>query len=126
MSDLVLTYLVFLMGNLALPAFILIVASWRVARLRGLTEENFQSRVEESVSDTIREQLIEKVISPLFGENDINLPPGKTTYEVVNTLVPGDDLHLLTVIYHDLVTFGSESSYYVQLIQIVHAMWGGG
>lgn len=87
MSDQVLNYLIDFISGLALPSFILIIASWRVARLRNLATENYQDRVNGSVANTIKEQLSEKVITPLFTENDVVLPPGMRSYDAINTLV---------------------------------------
>jgi len=126
MSDLVLNHLINLIGGLVIPSFIFILASWRVARLRNLTADNYQSRVEESVAETIKEQLSSKVINPLFTQNDIMLPPGRRAYEVIDILVPGNDIELLSSIYNSLAQHGVESVYYIQLIERVHFLWGGG
>lgn len=126
MSNLVLNYLIDLISGLALPSFILIIASWRVARLWDLTTENYQDRVDESVANTIKEQLSEKVITPLFTENNVVLPPGRTSYDVIDTLVPGDDVELLASLYNDLAQFGIQSDSYILLLQTVNTLWGGG
>ena len=125
MSDQVLNYLIDFISGLALPSFILIIASWRVARLRNLATENYQDRVNGSVANTIKEQLSEKVITPLFTENDVVLPPGMRSYDAINTLVPGDDVELLASIYNNLEQLGIQSDYYSLLLETVNTLWGG-
>ena len=126
MSDLVLTYLVELLTGLAIPLFMLIIASWRVARLRNLTQETYKEKVTESISDTIKEQISERVINPLFHANNIVLPPGTTSYDILDTLVPGDDIAILNSIYVDLSQFGADSTTYQLLLQIIRNLGGGG
>lgn len=118
--------MVHLIGGLALPSFILIVASWRVAKLRSLTVDNFQEKVDESVSNTLKEQLSERQVTPLFNANNVVLPPGKRSYDVVDALVPGDNVGLLAEMYHDLSQLGIDSNTYQLLLQTVNALWGGG
>ena len=55
LSDMVLTYLINLLSGLAVPFFILIIASWRVARLRHVSIENYQERVDETVANTLKD-----------------------------------------------------------------------
>lgn len=126
MSDHVLNYFLNLISGLALPSFIFIIASWRVARLRSLAADNYQERVNESVANTIKEQLSESVVTPLFTQNNIVLPPRKRTYDVIDTLVPGNDVELLASLYNDLAHLGIESEYYILLLQTVNTLWGGG
>lgn len=57
MSDLVLNYLIQLSTTLLLPLPIWILAVWRVARLRGFTNANLEERVNESVEETLKEQI---------------------------------------------------------------------
>lgn len=120
MSDQVLNYLIDFR-----PSFILIIASWRVARLRNLATENYQDRVNGSVANTIKEQLSEKVRTPLLTENNVVLPPGRRSYDVIYTLVPGDDVELLASLYNDLAQLGIQSDYYILLLQTVNTLWGG-
>lgn len=65
MSDQILNYVIFLLAGLALPSFIFILATLGVARMRDLSEHNFYEKINESVADTLKEQLSEKVITPL-------------------------------------------------------------
>lgn len=46
----------------------------------------------------IKEQLSERVITPLFTNNNVVLPPGKNAYDVIDALVPGDNVQLLPCI----------------------------
>nr|GFA95628.1 cytochrome c oxidase subunit 1, mitochondrial [Tanacetum cinerariifolium] len=86
-----------------------ILASWRVARLRNLTIHNYTEKVDELVANTIKEQLSERVITPMFTNNNVVLPPGKNAYDVIDALVPGDNMQLLAVMYHNLCWLGVES-----------------
>lgn len=126
MSNTVLDYLMSLISGLLLPSFLFILASWRVARLRNLTTENYRERVDQSVADTIKEQISYKVLDPLFTENNVVLPPGRGPYDVIDTLVPGNEVDLLAAIYIDLVGLGTNSNYYAQILQTVNTLWGGG
>jgi hypothetical protein len=121
-ADAALNYLVRLIAGLALPASILIVASWRVARMRGVTEE----RINESVAETLKEQLRERVIDPLFAANNIVLPPGKTSYDILNILVPADNVALLANMYDELSRLGVDCNTYQLLLQTAITLWGGG
>ena len=120
MSDLVLTYLISLLSAAALPLSVIIVASWRVARLRQLTMASYQERVDESVAETIKEQLSDRLLTPLLNSN---LPPGRTAYDIIDRLVPGNDIELLSSIYTDLAQLGIQSEYYLQLLQVIHSFW---
>lgn len=122
MSNTVLDYLINFILGLLLPSFIFILASWRVARLRNLTIENYQARVNESVADTIKEQLSYKVLDPLLTNNNVVLPPGQGPYDVIDTLVPGNEVDLLAAIYIDLVDLGTNSHYYAQILQTVNTL----
>jgi len=86
--------------------------------------ENYRERVNHSVADTIKEQLSENVLDPLFTENNIVLPPGRGSYDVIATLVLGDDVELLSIIYMDLVNLGVDSNYYPPILQTVNILWG--
>nr|GEW92754.1 cytochrome c oxidase [Tanacetum cinerariifolium] len=108
-------YTIQLLSGLALPAALQIIASWRVARLRNLTIHNYTEKVDESVANTIKEQLSERVITPLFTNNNVVLPPGKNAYDVIDALVPGDNVQLLAAMYHDLCWLGVEK-YTIQLL----------
>lgn len=122
MSNTVLDYLMNFISGLLLPSFLFILASWRVARLRNLTTENYQDRVNQSVAETIKEQLSYKVLDPLFTNNNIVLPPGQGPYDVIDTLVPGNEVELLASIYMDLLNLGSDSIYYVQILEIINTL----
>lgn len=126
MSEHVLNYLINLMGGLLLPSFLFILSSWRVAKLRNLNAENFQDRVDESVANTIKEQLGEKILNPLFRDNNVMLPPGNRAYDVIDTLVPGNDVEFISSIYTSLAQLGVSSPFYGQLLHIVNTLWGGG
>ena len=117
MSDTILNYTIQLLSGLALPAALQIIASWRVARLRNLTIHNYTEKVDESVANTIKEQLSERVITPLFHDNNVVLPLGKDAYDVIDALVPGDNVQLLAAMYHDLSWLGVGSNTYLLLLE---------
>ncbi|GKC64214.1 ribonuclease H-like domain-containing protein [Tanacetum coccineum] len=77
-----------------------------VTDLLGLTIHNYTEKVDDSVTNTIKEQLSERVITLLFTNNNVVLPPGKNAYDVIDALVLGDNLQLLAVMYHDLCWLG--------------------
>nr|GEV65289.1 cytochrome c oxidase subunit 1, mitochondrial [Tanacetum cinerariifolium] len=104
----IIEYTIQLLLGLALPAALQIIASWRVARLRNLTIHNYTEKVDESVANTIKEQLSERVITPLFTNNNVVLPPEKNAYDVIDALVPGDNVQLLAAMYHVLCWLGVE------------------
>nr|GFB57377.1 hypothetical protein CTI12_AA260450, mitochondrial [Tanacetum cinerariifolium] len=52
-------------------------------------DEGSVVKVDESVANTIKEQLSERVITPLFTNNNVVLPPGKNAYDVIDALVHG-------------------------------------
>ena len=121
MSDTILNYTIQLLSGLALPAALLILASWRVARLRNLTIHNYTEKVDESVANTIKEQLSERVITPLFTDNNVVLPPGTNAYDVIDAaLVPGYNVQLLAAMYHDLCWHGVESQTYLLLVETLN------
>ena len=65
LPDMVLGYLISLLSPFfpLLPSVVLILAIWRVARLRSLTLENYQERVDENVADTLKEQICHRFLS---------------------------------------------------------------
>jgi hypothetical protein len=91
-----------------------------------LTVHNYPEKVNESVSNTLKEQLSERVITPLFTANNVVLPPGKNAYDVIDALVPGDNVQLLASMHHDLSQLGIESNTYLLLLQTVNTLSGWG
>lgn len=126
MSDMTLNYLIQLMGVLVLPQAVLLLVGWRVSRLRSLNEHNYQEKVKECASNTIKEQMADKVVTPLFDANNVVLPPGTSYYDVIDTLVPVNNVPLLTQMYNDLAQLGIDSNTYPLLLQIVNTLGGGG
>lgn len=104
------------------PIAIWMLASWRVARLRGWTPENSQDRVTESVQETVQEQICVRFLEPFFQANNIPLPPGKTVYEVVERMVENQQMGLtnleyLSQMYSSLESLGMNSPFYFQAVQ---------
>lgn len=108
-----------------LPIFIIIIASWRVSRLRNLQPTDYQDKIDESVANTIKEQLSDKVLTPLFTNNNIVLPAGRRPYDVIDEFVPDNDIEFLTTIYNNLSEFGVHSQYYDPIVHIVNSFLGG-
>ena len=107
MADQVLKYIIDQLSNLALPAFFIILASWRVARPRNLTP-NFTERVDASIADTLKEQISEK---STLNANNVILPPG-------------DNVQLLAELYNNLIQFGIEGNAYLQLLHVRNSLLG--
>lgn len=111
------------MSGLGLPAVILILASFRVAKLRSCNPTDYEDRVNESVCDTIREQLSIRVLPPLLEQNEVALPPRKNFYyDLACALVPQNgeaDLQLLSAMYNNLKSHGVNSQFYTQVIDTV-------
>lgn len=53
MSQSSLDFLLSLTGTLVLPATIFVLTAWRVSRLRGLNETNFEEKVRETLEGEI-------------------------------------------------------------------------
>jgi len=93
LADLVLNYLLELSSNPAIifPLFVWVLAVWRVFRLRpatnrnpfGISPDNFQDYVTESVAETVQEQIADTLLQPLFHNNNIQLPHGRDAHDVV-------------------------------------------
>lgn len=126
MSDHTLTYLINILSGLpfGLPIFIIIIASWRVSRLRNLQPTDYQDKVDESVANTIKEQLSDRVLTPLFTNNNIVLPAGRRPNDVIDEFVPENNIELLSTIYNNLSELGVHSQYYDPLVHIVYSFWG--
>ena len=120
LPDLVVTYAINILSQylFLLPPFISLIAMWRVSRLRGTTLDNYQEKVNESISDTFKEQLDTQVLKPLFQQEGILLPRGTQSMDLLDRLVEADPLNLnwLTTLYQSLETLGSTSPYFQQIL----------
>ena len=93
-----------------------------MSRLRNMTPDNYQDRVVQSVSDTLKEQIADRQLAPLFENTNIELPPGKHVYDVIESLVDGNNtIELLSQIYASLDTFGMYSEFYLRAVEIVNS-----
>lgn len=114
LPDIILNFLIDMITNInaVVPSFLLLVISWRVSRLRGLTPGNYQDRVRESVAETLKEQIGE-LLTPLFAQNAVDLPPERVPWDYVEELVINDpeNLDLLTTIFQSIHDLGAESPY---------------
>lgn len=89
--------------------------------MRGLTGDNYQAKMEESVSDTLKEQISEQLLNPLFVERGIPLPPGKLPWDLLEKMVENDpnNVTLLSEIYKSFETLGAQSPYWEQIINLI-------
>lgn len=134
MSDIILQFLLQLITSnptvAALPLSILILASWRVARIRGLGNANYQDRVTESVADTLTQEIMDALLRPLFQQAGIQIPQGPAAYDIVLQMVEGlehpNDLTLLSSIYSSLAQLGAQSPFYAQAVQVAAELFGAG
>lgn len=85
-----------------------------------MTLDNYQNRVTESVAETIKEQISVRFLEPLFQANNIPLPPGRQVYDVLERMVEGNPVNLqfLSQMYSSLETFGAQSQFYIQAVNI--------
>lgn len=127
MADQILNYLLHLIQNIhvGIPIVVWLLATWRVARLRGLNQENFQERVDESVAETLKEQISTKLLDPLFMQQRIPLPPQRSTYDLVERMVEHDpnNVMVLAEIYNNLENFGITSPYYSEAVNIAFSLF---
>lgn len=127
LPDLVMNFLLEVITNVnfAVPMVVCVIAVWRVARLRGFTTENYQDRVLESVSDTLKEQISEELLGPLLQSNGIPLPPRKTSYDVIERMVEHDpnNVGLLGQIYSSLESLGIMSPYFQEAVDIALSLF---
>lgn len=111
------------------PVFLWVLAVWRVSRLRpatrrnpfGISPDNYQDSVTESVSDTVQEQIATALLEPLFHNNNVMLPPGKTAHDVVEIMAQTDpnNLQFLSDMYKSLSTSGASSPFFLQALDVL-------
>ena len=124
-SDLVLTYTIGLLTPYIglLPGFLILIIVWRLGRMsmRGITEQNYRSEVDEKIADTIVEQLTDRILKPLLEQEGIQLPPGSTAFNLLGRLIQDNpnDLHQLTIIYKSLEDLGVHSPYFAQILEFL-------
>lgn len=117
MRDVVLNYVIeFILQNahFVVPFTIWLLAVWRVATLRGLSMNNYQERVSESVSDTLKESICSRILDPLVTNNNIHLPPNKTAGDVIEIMVQNspNDVTLLSQVYESFFRFGAGKPFF--------------
>lgn len=109
LPDKVINYLIQLIEKIdfLVPSAVCILAIWRVARLRNLTLDNYREKVDESVADTLKEQISDRFLDPIFQQQGIPLPRGTRPSDLLERLVAHDpnNLSFLTQIYDSFSTF---------------------
>ena len=73
LSDLALQSTIQLVVPLGLGMSVLGSTFWRSAKVRGLSSENYRSKIDESVTDTLVEQISE-ILKPLLDLCNVVLP----------------------------------------------------
>ena len=130
MQDLVLQYLLYLSSTVVLPTTVWIVSTSRIfTRLRSFTQENYENRIRETLEDTILERICQ-LMPDLFSEFGLTLPGCVHLPAIVRNLLneagAPDRLTVLSNMYQSLVESGIQSPFFVQVVQAVLSVMGGG
>ena len=130
MQDFVLQYLLYLSSTVVLPTTVWIVSTSRIfTRLRSFTQENYENRIRETLEDTILERICQ-LMPDLFSEFGLTLPGCVHLPAIVRNLLneagAPDRLTVLSNMYQSLVESGIQSPFFVQVVQAVLSVMGGG
>lgn len=73
------------------------------------------------MSDTVQEQIATALLEPLFHNNNVMLPPGKTAHDVVEIMAQTDpnNLQFLSDMYKSLSTSGASSPFFLQALDVL-------
>lgn len=106
---------------IAIPVHVVILMSFRAARMRGLTHANYQEKVSENMCDTLKEQINQTYVRPLLEEQNVQLPRGTKSCDLVERLAPDgpDALQILNDIYASFNALGAESPFFHQIIEMI-------
>lgn len=104
-DNLLFNYLMSLIANpnFVFPFGIWILATWKVARLRNFGYSNYQELVDETVANTVKQEIGQKYLDPFFANAQIPLPEGHTSVDLVNIMLGThneNNLTLLSQIYN--------------------------
>jgi len=106
--------------NINLPGNLWVLATWRAASLHGFTSLNFQSKVNESLACTIKEQIGRRV-EDLFSQRP-NRPSTQRRYEILDTIAPDgntlEHLHDLSNLFLSLEQNGPVSPVFPQALTL--------
>lgn len=123
MGDLVLQYITALIPSVlvSIPVQVIILMSFRAARMRGLTPANYRERVDESLSDTLKEQINKTYVRPLLEEHGVHLPRGTQSCDLVERLAPDGPgaLETLNNIFASFNALGAESPFFHQILEMI-------
>lgn len=129
-ADLILNFLLNLIihNPYTVPQPVWLLAVWRVARLRGLSAQNYEQRVLENVADTLKEAISDNFLNPFFLERHLNLSRrGKSALDVIDQLIENVNVNnqgeqnvvfTLSQIYESFDTLSIQSPYYGQALEI--------
>ena len=103
-DKLILDYFISIMTNpvLAFPPFIWVLSTWKVARLGGVAYSNYQEKVDETVAQTIKEQICQQFIDPFLSIAEISMPRGHASIELITIMLGvknSNNLQLLSEMY---------------------------
>lgn len=126
-ADLMLNYAITVLSTIyyVVPPAVCLIAMWRVSRLRNLTNENYQDKANESIADTLKEQISDRFLQPFLDQLGIQLPHGTQPADLLERLVQHDpnNVTLLTTIFQSLQTAAQDSPYFQQILFLI---FGGG
>ena len=123
LQDIILNYVIALICNnigTMVSLATCLLAVWRVSRLRGITLDNYEDMIKDSVADTLKEQISLLFLGPFFQQQGVQLPRGRTPADLLELYLErvGDPQiwDLLSNIYHTLETMGVDSPHYQQIL----------
>lgn len=101
------------------------LASFRLAKRRGITQENYENTVEDTIFFTMVEQVADNRLALLLeAHNAAPLPRGRHFSDLVEGLLENaptvrDKLALLSHVHTDLAAQGAQSRFYIEAIQLL-------
>lgn len=106
-ENLIFNYLMSLIANpnCVFPFFIWIIATWKVARLRNYGYNNYQKLVDDTVANTVKQEIGQKYLDPFFANTQIQLPEGHTSVDIVNIILGTQNETNLTLLSHIFNSF---------------------
>ena len=105
--------------EIVLAPFVLVVSVWRIVRLRDISVENVDSRLNDTVCKTVIEHTSKK-IAALLDQEHLILPHGVHPADIVERMVAHDPHNpvFLSQLYNSLSEFGVQSAFFQQAVAI--------